>query len=262
MNKSNKLVIAAAVSAALFGSSVAQAHVTYNYSGADKDMADWPVEDGGGPVWAWTDGDPGYSGNLPASWVAFVHNHAGAANTQTASNANGEVFIGVGARAYKDGNTNWGHNADFGLFHLEHDADVTITMSSDNADLRPAFGLWSGWATGGSRHSEFANNGALLTMAANPLNSGLGLVDVNAWAFASSQGPTASASLMRHLTAGDYTLILGGYDGTTPGQHLGYSVTISAAPVPLPSMAWLFASAITGLSLASRSKARLIKPSL
>ena len=28
----------------------------------------------------WTNGDPGYTGNLPATWVAEIHNAGGVAN--------------------------------------------------------------------------------------------------------------------------------------------------------------------------------------
>jgi hypothetical protein len=155
----------------------------------------------------------------------------------------------MGAKSYKDGATNWGHSADYGLFELHHEAEVTITVSSDGSDLRPAFGLWSGWDTGGgSRHGAYLGNGALSPMAANPLSStGLAVVDSSAWAFAPSQGPTASATLTRWLTAGTYTLILGGYDGTTLGGNLPYKATISAAAVPVPAAAWLFGAALTSL---------------
>lgn len=242
-----KLALAGAVSTLLMVTNLAQAHVTYNQSGAPAD------ESQGGP---WSAGDPGYTGSLPATWVAMIHNDGGAANTQTASSAGAGFSLGMGARAYKDGATNWGHTADYGLFKLHHDANVTITVSSDGSDLRPAFGLWSGWATGGSRHAPYLDNGAINPMAANPLDSGLGLVDTSAWAFAATQGTGATATLTRFLTAGNYTLILGGYDGTTAGANLAYTATISAAasPVPVPAAVWLFGSAMAGLIGFNRRK--------
>lgn len=233
--------LAAAISLIL-GSASVNASITFNYSGVDRDMSFWPPEDGGGPQWAWTNGDPGYTGNLPASWVAFIHNSTSSAVTELARSADAGFTIGVGARAFKDGSTNWGHNADFGLFRLDQAAKVTITMSSDDSDLRPGFGLWSGWATGGSRHGTWLANGAIQPMSANPLYSGLGLVDANAWTYAANQGSSATTTLIRTLAAGDYTIIMGGYDGTTLGPNLAYSVSISAAPVPLPGAVWLFGS--------------------
>ena len=236
-----KLALAGAIGAMLLVSNVANAHVTYNTAGA-------PDNPDGSQAGPWTNGDPGYTGNLPATWVAEVHNAGGVANSQTASSLGAGFTIGMGAKSYKDGTTNWAHSADFGLFELHHDATVTMTVSSDGSDLRPAFGLWSGWDTNGgsSRHQTYLNNGAINAMAANPRDSSLGLVDVNAWAFAATQGTSASATLTRFLTAGKYTMILGGYDGTTAGANLAYTATISAAPVPLPAAVWMFGAGLMG----------------
>lgn len=232
-----KLALAGAVGAMLLVVDTANAHVTYNTSGAPAD---------GSQTGPWSAGDPGYTGNLPATWVAMIHNDGGSANSQTASGHG----IGMGAKAYKDGATNWGHTADFGLFELHHDATVTITVSSDGSNLRPAFGLWDGWDTnsGSSRHDEYLNNGALSPMG-SVLGSSLIPHDPTAWAVAAIQGSTATATLTRFLTAGNYTLILGGYDGTFAGANLAYTTTISAAasPVPVPGAVWLFGSAMAGL---------------
>ncbi len=249
MNPYKKLTLMTAMSIALSAANIANADITYNYSAVDRDISEFPPEDGGGPVWSWTNGAPTYTGNLPATWVAQIHNDGGVAYSQTVCGGSASgcagFEIGMGARSYKDGDTNWGHSADFGLFHLAQDTNVTITVSADGSDLRSAFGLWSGWATGGSRHSAFLDNGALNSMADNPLGSGLTVVDANAWAVAPFQG-TSTATLTRYLTAGDYTLILGGYDGSTSGANLAYSATITAAPVPLPGVFWLFSSALAG----------------
>lgn len=255
----HRRLLRAALAAACCAAASAHADITYNYSSVDRDMGDWPPEDGGGPPWVWTNGDGGYTGNLPATWIATINNAGGIAYSETACGGIGTgcsgFNLGMGARAYKDGTTNWGHNADFGLFTLAHAADVTITVASDGSDLRPAFGLWSGWAENGSRHSEFLGNGALEPMADDPLpGSGLTVVDPNAWAYAATQGATGSASLTLHLSAGQYTLILGGYDGTTPGPELAYTATISAAPVPLPAAVWLFGAGLTGLGLTGRRR--------
>jgi hypothetical protein len=60
--------------------------------------------------------------------------------------------------------------------------------------------------------------------------------------------------LTRFLTAGNYTLILGGYDGTTAGGNLLYTATITASPVPVPGAIWLFGSAMAGLLGVSKRK--------
>ena len=248
MNKNTqfkKLALAGALGALMLVSNAAHAHVTYNTTG-DGDAGSGSPGDGSqaGP---WSAGDPGYTGSLPATWVAMIHNDGGIANSQTASTAGAGFTIGMGARAYKDGSTNWGMTSDFGLIELHHDATVTITVASDGSNLRPAFGLWNGWDTGGgSRHQDYLNNGAIAPMGAGVLGSTLSLVDANAWAFAPTQGTTESATLTRSLTAGNYTLILGGYDGTFAGTNLAYTATISAAPVPLPAAVWMFGGALMG----------------
>jgi hypothetical protein len=259
MKAYKKITLMSAISFALTSANIAYADITYNTSGpVDRDMSELPPEDGGGPVWAWTNGDGGYAGNLPATWIARIQNQGGIATTETAcsglASGCGGYQLGMGARAYKDGDTNWGHFSDFGLFHLVQAATVTINVAADNSDLRPAFGLWKGWATGGSRHSAYTVNGAIDPMEDNPLGSGLTVVDTNAWAFASTQGASASATLTRYLAAGNYTLILGGYDGTTAGGNLTYSATISTSAVPLPGVAWLFGSGLVGVSALGRRK--------
>ena len=191
-----KMALAAAVGAMLLASNVANAHVSYNTSGA-------PDNGDGSQAGPWTNGNPGYTGNLPATWSAEIHNAGGVANTQTVSSAGAGFAIGIGARSYKDGATNWAHSADFGLLELHHDATVTIKVASDGSNLRPAFGLWSGWDTSGgaSRHQTYLNNGALNPMGA-VLNSSLSVVDPTAWALSATQGTTAFATLTRFLTAG------------------------------------------------------------
>ena len=253
----------ALVSALMTVSTVASAQVSYN-------LTNNPAI-GAAPVFGsnanWSNGAPsGYVGMLPVNWYIHLQNSAGPV-TETASSASaanqGALGIAVGARAYKDGSTNWGHNADFTLFKLDADATVTITVSSDNSALRSAFGLWSGWDTGyGNRHGVFLGNGAINPMENNPFSgispsagdAGISVVDANAWAVAPFQGTsstTATATLTRFLTAGNYTLAIGGYDGTVAGQ-LAYTTTIAAVPIPMT--AWLFGSAMAGLIGISRRK--------
>jgi hypothetical protein len=57
-----------------------------------------------------------------------------------------------------------------------------------------------------------------------------------------------------YLTAGRYTLMIGGYDGSVAGGSLEYSATLTAqaAPVPLPTAVWLFGSALAGLGVFGR----------
>ncbi|MGY6277224.1 hypothetical protein [Methylomonas sp. MgM2] len=238
----NKLALAGVIGTLLTASGTVSAHVTYNTNGA-------PDNSDGSNAGPWTEGDPGYTGNLPATWVAMIHNAGGVANSQTASSADAGFTIGMGAKSYKDGGTNWAHSADFGLFHLQHAADVTISVTADGSNLRPAFGLWDGWDTnsGSSRHQAYLNNGALNPMG-SVLDSSLAAHSPTSWAVAPGQGAGQTATLSLFLEAGDYTLILGGYEGTVAGANLAYTATIAAAasPVPLPGAVWLFGGALAG----------------
>ncbi len=105
---------------------------------------------------------------------------------------------------------------------------------------------WLGYQAGGaSRHQTYLNNGAINPMGCcTGFNFGSGRRQC--LGICITQGTTASATLTRFLTAGDYTLILGGYDGTTAGTNLAYTATITAAPVPLPAAVWMFGAGLMG----------------
>jgi len=92
----------------------------------------------------------------------------------------------------------------------------------------------------------------------SPLGAALSPINPSDWAVASTQGSTASATLTLFLAAGEYTLILGGYNGTSPGANLAYTATISASPVPVPAAVWLFGSALAGLGVFGRRKSAIV----
>ncbi|MCX8050104.1 MAG: hypothetical protein N3A55_10675, partial [Methylohalobius sp.] len=62
------------------------------------------------------------------------------------------------------------------------------------------------------------------------------------WAVAPNAGETATLTLP--LAAGQYTLILGGYD-SAGGPNVKYTATITA--VPVPAAAWLLGGALAWL---------------
>lgn len=273
-NTFKKLALAMTVGGLMGAAGSAQAVVTYNLQAiSDFDEPAFSANgslcgNSGGACPAngtsagpWTDGSPGYTGSLPATWATVIQNAGGVAASETASSADAGFSIDMGSRAYKDGTTNWGHTTDFGLFTLQQDANVTISVSSDASVLKPAFGLWKNWATGGSRHVGYTNNGAINPMGTVFTGSGLAVVASDAWAAAPTQGTTtttATATLTKFLTAGNYTLVLGGYD-TTPGSgaFAKYTATISAAAVPVPAAAWLFGPALASLGVIRRRKGKI-----
>lgn len=175
------------------------------------------------PNYGWTQG-----GGLPATWWVSV-----GGNDSASVNSDGFIaarragnFLGgpsatgstagyagiqptaltTGAAAYADADndTNWGHNADFGLLTVTELSDVTISISGVSAasgllrgvgseNLIPGFSIWQGWNTnGGTRHTTWDENGyghadngtsaslapgftsfnALNTGAASPFNPG------------------------------------------------------------------------------------------
>lgn len=259
---SKKLILAGAISSVLGFSASAQAFTAYNPDPSDGAGAlnpgAWKFENAPFPFY------PGYTGKLPAQWYAYLANTPSTSVFESITSAKAGFILGMGAKSYKDGSTNWGHSADMGIFQLSADAVVTISVTSSSDSLRPAFGLWKGWDTSNesSRHQAWLNNGAFSqAMSAGVLDSDLQLVDSNAWVVATSQGNNVTATLTKTLAAGKYTLILGGYDSAVAlgvnGSNLPYSALISTTPVPLPAGAWLLGSGLIGLFGFSCNRSRV-----
>jgi hypothetical protein len=226
----------------------------------------------GGSMYA-SAGQPSYLGALPASWYTVL-NAADSAlldSAQLPSSVHmgyaGKPELTVAGKAYQDvttptAPTNWGHNSDFGLFRLTSASDVTITVSADNnSNLSPGFSVWQGWdsSTSSTRHQTWANNGAPLLSAgaAAPFGSNLGKFEGTAY----TADVNGSATLTLHdLPSGDYTLVLGGYQGLScnsgscvqiagqGGYHAEYAVSFTTATpsfeLPLPAPGALFAAAL------------------
>ena len=262
--------LAAAIGGLMLVSTSASAHLTYNTAGPN-------VSDNDNASWSGDGMDSAYAGSLPIAWTAYIDNQGGTAYSLTASTADARgqlsstnYVLGAGAFSYLDTRglgdfppPNWGHSSDFAMFELGTNATVTITVSADASGLRSAFGVWSGWDTGGgSRHGAYPNNGAFETMAAYPLGSSLELINgsTSTWAYDDNSDGTATLTLT-NLAAGQYTMIIGGYDGPLAGHaagtNLAYTATISAAaasPVPVPGAVWLFGSALMGFLGISKRK--------
>lgn len=242
-------------------------------------------------------GTPAYIGHLPATWYTVLGVNDNATLSSSDVNAS-TVHFGsptIGASGYLTAGgasfqnvatysnitgqwtaitpTNWGHGADFGLIKLTSAATVTISVAADtslNSLLSPGFSVWQGWDTNtnDTRHTPWLHNGAplLSSGSANPLfSTGLNTFMGSAWTGNSG----GQASLTLSLAAGNYTVIVGGYQGYAQGvnpyvagtivtaadltgglggQSAPYSVTLtSVSAVPLPSSALLFSSALFGL---------------
>ncbi len=209
---------------------------------------------------------------------------------------NQPTALTVAGASYRDTNTNWGHNADFGLITLTQAGDLTISVSgvaaadllgNGQSGLRAGFSVWEGWDdAGGTRHTTWDENGApgLHAGAPSPFNPGAasmaqfgedrptdGLGTFLGTAYTLTNNGTATLTLT-NLAAGDYTIVIGGYTNTgqngatgpiatgSGGAFKQYQVSLAstAAPVPVPAAAWLFGSALAGLGAVSRRKRKIV----
>lgn len=163
----------------------------------------------------------------------------------------------VGSRAWSDSVNlkgplgiplGWTMTSNWAYIKLLHDANVQISLTPDNSNLVPGFSLWSGVDnSGGNWHTYEQNMVPFWVDAA-------GFTYLNHTT--TGPGPFANqvATMSLFLPAGEYTVAFGGNDNTTAGHQAAYAFTVSAAPVPLPSAVYLFASALLGLTGAARRK--------
>lgn len=231
-------------------STAAQAHVAYNTSGYDS--TGMGGVDGALPgAWIGGGAPEGYAGDMDIMWFMEFHNanstHTVSTADAIAKGAAAGYALAVGPKGWYKGvtaNTGSFHGMDFGLIHLEEAANLTINLTAEAAGLVPAFSFYSGWDAGGAwdRLANYTNN------VSDPAGAeGLSLIGR---AFATTGGATVSLD-MGLLAAGDYTLIIGGNNGTTAGK---YSASLVAAPVPEPATYALFGAGLLTVLLAGRRR--------
>ncbi len=244
----------ALLAAAFTISSNANASVAYNITGWD-DSGTGGV-DGGFPAnWIGATG-PNYSGSLNAMWFAdLAGNGTENVSSTNARNqgADSTFALAVGPRAWSSnasGTLGKGHGGDYGLIHLDIASNLIITVAADsalNSTLKSGFSLFQGWDVGTTavRVQDYQNN------QNNPLGT-QGLTFLNS-ASTNTDGGFASFTFTG-LSAGNYSLFVGGNATTSVGAGGKYTVSLSSSPVPLPGAVWLFGSALTGLIATKRSK--------
>ena len=247
MNQFKKLAIAGAVSAVLLGATSAEAAVIYNQNALTNNTSS---------VGPWSDGTnvkpAGYTGNLPATWLANIQNNINPNEVDTVSTANaalaGAPAIQSLSNRWNPANS-WGNALDFGLITLHAAGDLLIQVAADSATsstFKPGFTLFSGWDTSATSSKHGSWNVALPSVPVNPRGT-TGLTYLGQ-ASSTVAGDTVSY-LFANLAAGNYSLWIGGAGvGTATTGDQSYVATMTAAPsaVPVPAAVWLFGSAMMG----------------
>ena len=232
----------------------AEASVAYNITGWD-DSGTGGV-DGGFPAnWIGASG-PSYTGTLNAMWFADLAGNVTEIVSSTDARSKGAAStfaLAVGPRAWSSnatGTLGKGHGSDYGLIHLDSAANLIITVAADSAlgsALKSGFSLFQGWDVGNTavRVADYQNN------QNNPLGT-QGLTFLNS-ASTNIAGGLASFTFTG-LSAGNYSLFVGGNATASVGSEGKYTVSLATSPVPVPSAVWLFGSALAGLMATKRSK--------
>jgi len=249
-----KLAIAAAIGSAVLGASVAEAHVSYNKSATVNNNLLGP----------WTGGAPaGYTGKLPATWVANVHNDLDPNASYEVSTADALAEGADAAYVVETLNNkwapanSWGNALDFGLIDLKAAGNLTIRVEDDlslGSTFLPGFTLWQNWdnTTTSSKHGSWnanpfapGNRGATNLVYLGHASTSSSDGGIN---YSYDNGSSHAVEItFQNLAAGHYSLWIGGNGSgnTSVGQQ--YIATITAAPVPVPGAVWLFGSAMAGL---------------
>jgi hypothetical protein len=165
--------------------------------------------------------------------------------------------------------TGWRHQTDFGI--IRSDTTQTVQLSAEvvgNA-FPSLFGislyegmdnrLGGGWSHHGGWNAGYvAGDTSAANLARVNANNAMDITGLRFLDFIDSSGlgPHGGNVLEFTAEAGQiYTVLLGGRaGGSWNGVKAGYALTVSAAPVPVPAAAWLFASAVAGIGWAGRRK--------
>lgn len=235
-------------SALTLGGTLAHASVAYNTNGWDSGT--FPGASGFLPP-TWIGGaTPDYKGSLNIVWYADLSSNSSeyvSSGGAIADGADPLYELAVGPQGWQRTpavsypNQGMGHGADIGLITLENAGLLVITVSADSQTpsnpstvIIPGFSLFQGWDT-----STTANQvQAYFTNQNNPL----GTENLN-YVYGLGGTSTTLTYYFDNLSAGNYTLILG---GNGKGGHGDYSVGLSTA-VPIPAAFWLFGGAMAFL---------------
>jgi len=269
--------------------STASAHVMYNTfnegaaPGLGYSTDGWNLRWGEGNSWVGTGGTGaevigttsngsnisnvtpfGFSGYQALNWAAMIHTTA---ESHVVSRANALETYGLDADidtakgAWFDGIQGWAHQSDYGLIQAMEDTKIklsssTVTGDWTNIGITIFTGMdtstGAGFQSSYSKHSDWNHYNYTLF-------DGSTVQDPNAFTYSNPHG-TVGLDYLIHSETGEleftalagqeYTIILGGNDGTSKYSPVDdYSLSITAtSPVPIPAAAWLLGSGLIGLS--------------
>lgn len=249
-----KYAVAAALVGMAFGNQ-AFAHVGYaNLDNLNPFVSsvtsDHGWSDGAGTTWGDSHHLKWYSFTLAADTDVKIEVSALAAGTYpTYSNATGvqgstngipNTFTTTGALG------DVGFSLYRGLFPQDFKVYENANWDDDNNVITPNVLTYSveGHAPAGSTGLFNANGNVTM-------GNDKGAVYTIDWLSAVNDNTGATETLFKHLTAGYYSLAVGGLGGIS-GDKFAVSAQVSA--VPVPAAVWLFGSALAGMGVIGRRK--------
>jgi len=156
----------------------------------------------------------------------------------------------------------WRHNADIGLFQSSVDTVVHLsaqglTQSSTNFGFTIFQGMDTSTGAYGHHGSWNAGNNTSGPTSSSLIAGGTNFTVGQIVAYSvGGASPSNLNDIYFNATAGQvYTIVLGGYRNGAWGDTAdGYVLNVSA--VPIPGAVWLFGSAMAGLGVIGRRKAK------
>ena len=175
-----------------------------------------------------------------------------------------------------NGSFGWQHNSFWYSFKVASAGNVDIKLTTPVGGINPAFSVWKATNPGtGHQYNQvgvtsyflpdgqtsfvgYANAGPTgwTNGAGLPIGSGSGgTVTVNA---ANSTTAGLAELVLNSPAADTYLLAVGGscHSVNCPNSNSNYTLAVSQTAVPIPAAVWLFGSALAGLGVFGRRRAK------
>jgi hypothetical protein len=222
----------------------------------------------------------GYAGKAHLNWAAELHSVGGSLEISKADALNRygssitDVEIDTGAGAWQDagvgtnglptatGPTGWKHQTDIGLIMAEESMFVTLkpsVVAGTGYDIQN-FGITV--LTGMDTNTgSYSHHGAWNCPGCSPArpydaNNPFGTTGLTYLTHDATVDGNNGLTFMA-LAGQVYSIYLGGAGvGRWNANVADYSLSITTAPVPVPAAVWLFGSALAGMGVIGRRKAK------